>query len=154
MSWKPVVLDSGDGDRFLFKIGLVNIKVSSAMTDNQYFCAETILPPGANVEPHSHPEAEMFYILEGEFTFYVSDMNKPITATSGAFINVPPHELHAFRCNGHTAGKIFGMATPGGEHGLESFFRQMGFAVEHEEQIPDLNQPIDKVQEEIAKLRK
>lgn len=81
MSWKPVVLGAGEGDKLLFKIGLVNIKVASAMMDNQYFCAETTLPPGASVEPHSHPEAEMFYILEGEFTFCVSDMNKLITAS-------------------------------------------------------------------------
>lgn len=80
-------------------------------------------------------------------------MNKRITATLGAFINVPPHELHAFRCDGQTAGKIFGMATPGDADGLEGFFRQMGFAAEHEEQIPDLNQPIEKVQAEIARLR-
>jgi quercetin dioxygenase-like cupin family protein len=72
-NWKTVVLQEGEGEKILFRIGLMTFKVSSNQTDDNFIICETELPPGVNVEPHSHPEAETFYILEGEFTFYVED---------------------------------------------------------------------------------
>jgi hypothetical protein len=58
--WKPVILQEGEGERILFRIGLMTFKVSSFQTDDNFMACETELPPEANVEPHSHPEAETF----------------------------------------------------------------------------------------------
>jgi quercetin dioxygenase-like cupin family protein len=153
MSWPPVIRQPGEGEKILFKIGLMTFKVSSAMTDGQFMFCETELPPGASVEPHQHPEAEVFYILHGAFTFRVGDMDNPVSCNAGAFISVPPHVLHAFENAGPSAGRILGMMMPSGPDGLESLFRRFGVAVEREDEIPDVNAPIEQWQAMIARRK-
>ena len=104
---------------------------------------ETELPPKAYVEPHSHPEAETFYILEGEFTFYVEDIDSGIKCAKGAFVSVPPNIEHSFKNIGGNKGKILGTIAPGGAKGLESLFRNFGVKFTDEDTIPDLNKPIE-----------
>jgi quercetin dioxygenase-like cupin family protein len=152
-NWKSVILQEGEGEKILFRIGLMTLKVSSSQTDDNLMICETELPPGATVEPHSHPEAETFYILEGEFTFYVEDLDKPIACTKGAFLCVPPHIIHSFKNTGGRKGKILGTITPGGSQGLESLFRTFGVRVTDNDVIPDLNKPVEHLIETINNLR-
>jgi len=152
-NWEPVILKESEGEKILFRIGLMTFKVSSSQTDDHFMICETELPPGANVEPHSHPEAETFYILEGEFTFYVDDIKKPIDCTKGAFLSVPPHIIHSFNNTGSRKGKILGMMTPGGSKGLESLFRTFGVRVLDNDILPDLNKPVEHLIETINILR-
>jgi len=153
MSWEPVIRQPGEGEKILFKIGLMTFKAPSSLTDGHFAVCETELPPEANVEPHHHPEAEVFYILDGEFTFYVDDMARPIPCGPGAFLCVPPHVVHAFANTGKSSGRILGMMTPGGPTGLESFFRQMGVPVDRDEDVPDLNKPVGHLQAVIAERK-
>lgn len=151
--WKSIVLRQGEGEKILFRIGLMTFKVSSSMTNDNFLICETELPPEANVEPHAHPEAETFYILDGEFTFYVEDMNKPITCEQGAFISVSPYVKHAFQNTGKKSGKILGTMIPGGANGLESLFRTMGIPLKDTDEVPDLNKPVNHLLEAMAKMR-
>ncbi|SIO16416.1 Cupin domain-containing protein [Singulisphaera sp. GP187] len=153
MSWEPVIRQSGEGEKILFKIGLMTFKVSSAQTNGHFMISETELPPKASVEPHHHPEAEVFYILSGQFIFYVSDMNRPTPCGPGAFVCVPPHVLHAFANSGDSSGRILGLMMPGGSDGLESFFRQVGVPVVWDKDVPDLNQPVEHLQAVIAERK-
>lgn len=153
MSWEPVIRQPGEGEKVLFKIGLMTFKVSSALTDGQFVICETELPPKASVEPHHHPEAEVFYVLSGQFVFYVSDMRLPISCGSGAFVSVPPHVPHAFGNAGDSSGRILGMMMPGGPDGLESLFRQAGVPVARDEEIPDLNKPVEHLQSIITQRK-
>src|SRR3954454_14975076 len=141
MSWEPVVRQPGEGERILFRIGWMTFKVSSALTDGHFIICETDLPPGANVEPHQHPEAEVFYILDGQFEFHVGDMTHPVSCGPGSFVSVPPHVPHAFGNSGHAAGQILGMMMPGGADGLESLFRKVGVPMSPDEEAPDLDRP-------------
>lgn len=151
--WEPVILHEGEGEKILFRIGLMTFKVSSSQTADNLMICETELPPEANVEPHAHPEAETFYILEGKFTFYVEDMHTPIVCTKGAFISVPPNISHSFKNSGGTKGKILGTMTPGGAQGLESLFRTFGVPLAPEDTIPDLNQPVAHLLNSLHELR-
>lgn len=156
MSWQPVVRQPGGGEQILFKIGLMTFKASSADTDGQFVVCETVLPPGAAVEPHQHPEAEWFYVLSGEFAFWVGDAaegGEPIVCGPGAFVSVPPHVRHAYEHRGATAGRILGMMMPGGSGGLESFFRQMGVPIRGPEDVPDLDQPVAHLRDVIGRRR-
>ncbi len=94
--WETVILNEGEGEKILFRIGLMTFKVSSSQTNDNFMICETELPPEANVEPHSHHEAETFYILEGEFTFLVEGIDEPRICKKGAFVSVPPHITHSF----------------------------------------------------------
>ena len=151
--WETVILNEGEGEKILFRIGLMTFKVSSSQTDNSFMICETELPPEANVESHSHPEAETFYILEGEFTFLVEGVNEPKICKKGAFVSVPPHVTHSFKNSGGKKGKIFGTMTPGGAQGLESLFRNFGVKLSNDDIIPDLNKPVEHLIQEITRLR-
>ena len=131
----------------------MTFKATSAETDGQFAFIETILPPGADVEPHQHPEAEVFYVLEGEFAFWVGEASEPKVCGPGSFLCVPPHVRHAYKNPTDEAGRMLGMLAPGGDGGLESFFRQMGVAIEHDEEVPDLQQPVEHLRAVIAERR-
>ena len=152
-NWKPIILQANEGEKILFRIGLMTFKVSSNQTDDNFMICETELPPKAYVEPHSHLEAETFYILEGEFTFYVEDMNKGVKCKKGAFISVPPHIEHSFKNTGGYKGKILGTMSPGGAKGLESLFRTFGVGLTDKDVIPDVNKPIEDWVKAVDNLR-
>ena len=153
MAWQPVVREEGEGERILFKVGLMTFKATSAETDGHFAFIETILPPGASVEPHQHPEAEVFYIVDGEFTFWVGNDELGRICGKGAFLSVPPHVRHAYRNHTGAPGKILGMLAPGGDGGLETFFRQVGVPLGDADAVPDLTQPVASLQSEIARRR-
>ena len=153
MSWHPIVRQPGEGEQILFKIGLMTFKAASSETDGQFMVCETVLPPGAAVEPHQHPEAEWFYVLDGEFAFWVGDDDTPVTCGPGAFVSAPPHVRHAYANRGAAAGRILGMLAPAAAGGLESFFRQMGVPVRSTADIPDLDRPVAHLQAVIAHRR-
>ncbi|WP_132572346.1 cupin domain-containing protein [Rhizobium sp. IY2] len=137
----------------MFKVGLMTFKATSAETNGQFAFIETILPPGARVEPHQHPEAEVFFILDGEFTFWIGDEEEATTSGKGAFLSVPPYVRHAYWNHTDVPGKILGMLAPGGNGGLETFFRQVGVPLHEGDDIPDLTRPVDFLHEEIERHR-
>jgi quercetin dioxygenase-like cupin family protein len=149
---KAVVLHRGEGEKILFRIGLMTFKVSSSMTNNNFVICETELPPGAAVDEHSHTEAETFYILEGDFTFFLDTM-EAVICTQGAFVHVPPNVRHGFKNSGAKSGKILGTMFPGGENGLESLFRRMGIKLDDTDEIPDLNNPVESLLDTMNKMR-
>ena len=153
MPWEPIVLQPNEGEKCLFKIGLMTFKAPSYKTDAQFAFIETELPPGASVERHHHLEAEVFYILSGQFRFSIGDIYEDVSCGVGAFICVPPHVHHSFANIGERAGRILGMLAPASPQGLESFFRTMSVPVDGDEEIPDLNQPVENVQRAIAQRR-
>jgi hypothetical protein len=51
MSWQTVVRRPGEGERVLFKVGLMTFLATSAETDGHVALLETVLPPSAAVEP-------------------------------------------------------------------------------------------------------
>jgi len=66
----------------------MTFKVSSSQTNDNFMICETV-PPEANVEPHSHPEAETFYILKVNLLFLVEGVNEPKICKIGAFVSPP-----------------------------------------------------------------
>lgn len=153
MQWKPVMRAQGEGEQILFKVGLMTFKAASTETNGQFAFIETILPPGARVEPHQHPAAEVFYILDGEFTFWIGEDPQGTKCGKGAFLSVPPHVRHAYWNHTNVPGKILGMLAPGGDGGLETFFRQVGVPLTEGDEVPDLNQPVEHLHQEIARRR-
>lgn len=153
MQWKTVMRADGEGEQILFKVGLMTFKATSAETNGQFAFIETILPPGARVEPHQHPEAEVFYILDSEITFWIGDEPQGTISGKGAFLSVPPHIRHAYWNHADAPGKILGMLAPGSDGGLESFFRQVGVPLQTGDEVPDLTRSVEHLHEEIARRR-
>ena len=153
MPWEPIVLHRLEGERLLFKIGVMTFKAPSFKTDGQFAFIETELPQGASVERHQHPEAEMFYIISGQFDFWVAETTEAVRCRPGAFLLVPPNVSHAFANTGEQSGTIFGMLAPAMDGGLESFFRAMSVPINEDEHL-DMNQPVERVREMIAQRRR
>jgi quercetin dioxygenase-like cupin family protein len=143
----------GKGEQVLFKVGLMTFLATSAETDGHFALLGTVLPPGAAVEPHQHPEAAWWYVLAGEFRFTIGDPGEAVVAGPGTFPNVPPHVRHAYEHRGQTAGRLLGMLLPGGDGGRETFFRQVGVPVRTAADVPDLHQPVAHLQAVIAARR-
>ena len=153
MAWEQVVRLPGDGEQILFKVGLMTFKASSTETDGAFAMIETVLPPGASVELHAHAEAEWWYVLDGSFSFTLGNEHRQQLAERGSFLCAPPHIPHAYSNVGTAAGRLLGMLLPGGDGGLETFFRQVGVPVRSPADIPDLNKPIQHLLDVIAARR-
>jgi mannose-6-phosphate isomerase-like protein (cupin superfamily) len=75
---------------------------------------------GAGPPPHTHREhEEVFYVLEGEFEFFVGDDHA--AAPMGTLIVVPRGTRHHFR--GKPGSRLLVIAIPGG---LAGFFEELG----------------------------
>lgn len=134
------IIHPNEGETLMFMGNLYTIKISAAATDNQYFLFEELVPPTAGPPLHRHPEAEVFYVVQGEFEFILNDIQTSIRATQGDIINVPSQAVHTFKNIGSTVGKLLIFVIPGDE---EEFFREAGIPISDLSQVPDLNQPPD-----------
>ncbi len=97
--------------------------VAPEETANQSSLYKGILPPGIIIPLHSHPDSEVFYVLEGSLEVYQeSGAHKGWqTASSGTALAVPPGVKHALR-NSTSAPSVTIAVT---QHGLYEFFREI-----------------------------
>lgn len=68
---------------------------------------------------HRHDYVEIFYVLEGEFTFQLGD--EQIDVLAGTCLFVPGGEAHTFRHIGEGVGRLLTVCIPGG---LDRLFRE------------------------------
>ncbi len=79
-------LGAEEGEAFWVLGMLETIKISRDNTAGQYGLVEIVVPTGLGSPWHVHPdEDEWFYVLDGEFTFYVGDARLSLPAGSFAF---------------------------------------------------------------------
>ncbi len=99
----PHVFGAGEGEAFWFFGGLTTVKASALQPGGRYAITEQLLPRMTATPLHSQPEDdESFYVLEGELTFYLGD-GEPMTASAGAFVQVPAGAAHAYQVDSETA---------------------------------------------------
>jgi quercetin dioxygenase-like cupin family protein len=80
------LLDKGEGEAYWLLGMLEIVKISGADTGGEYGLVEITVRAGEGSPWHVHPEEdEWFYVLEGEFTFYVGDTRLSLSAGSFAF---------------------------------------------------------------------
>lgn len=122
----PVVLDSGEG-KYLGVLGdLYRFLVTGQATNGAYAALEIKSFPGMGPPPHiHHREAEMFYVLEGEFNLLCGD--RLMRAKPGAFAHVPPGTLHTYKNVGSEPGRLLAVITPAG---FEKFLEEIGHPVD------------------------
>ena len=110
-----------------FRLGLDEITVlaTSAQTNGDLFAVEVRMPPrGGTPVIHRHSPSEIYYVLEGEFTFYVGDANstpQPVTATAGDVVPLPGGTPHTIRNQSDLDAVAFVVHAPG--PAMEGFSR-------------------------------
>jgi oxalate decarboxylase/phosphoglucose isomerase-like protein (cupin superfamily) len=100
-------------------------------------------------EPHSMGPArhyhegltELFYILEGTFTFLVGEQIH--RAPAGSTIVVPPHTVHAFHNAEEEPARILVMVLPGGFEGFFDAARELESPATDTERWQKINETWD-----------
>lgn len=120
---------AGDGSAYSLIGELITFKVTSAQTGDTFSMTELLSPPQGGPPLHTHPAAEAFIILEGEFEFSGLDRGEPYTihATPGDIVYIPGSAPHTYKTVSATPGKALGVLVPGGE--MERFFAEVGTSV-------------------------
>ena len=108
---KVVLRGPGDGDAINLPMdGLqarIIRKASRSETSGHWALGEAWQDAGFENPPHTHDEAEAFYVLEGEYTFY-TDAEPAEGIGPGTFVFIPPGAVHGFR-TGPEGGRLLCM---------------------------------------------
>lgn len=111
---------------------VLGVSVTRLVSNNEtgdHFCiAEAVVPPGVGIPLHSHPDVEMFYVIEGELRLMRMVNNTPdemIVGTNQAGF-VPSNALHGFINAGTIAARVIITCTKG----LEQFLMEAGTPVD------------------------
>jgi quercetin dioxygenase-like cupin family protein len=73
------------------------------------------MPAGTGAEPHSHPNEQWIYIVEGTFLARVAD--KDIEARPGTVLYIPSNTVHSVRAGPQSDGLFF--TVKDASHGLQ-----------------------------------
>ncbi|MCO5996290.1 cupin domain-containing protein [Actinoallomurus rhizosphaericola] len=128
---RPYVLAAGEGEPAASEGSTMRIKASAESTGGGLGLLEGVDAPGFATPLHRHDVAELWYILDGHYDFYVAGEWLP--AGTGAVVFVPGGLVHGLRA-GPAGGRKLTAIIPGGPEG---FFRDMHRAIETDAGTPE-----------------
>ena len=139
-------IPAGEGQAFDIIGELVTLKAISAETGGAFTVMELTSPPQGGPPLHTHPSAETFTILEGEFEFSGIDQGAlyAIRATPGDTVFIPGGAPHTYKTVSATPGKTLCVFVPGVE--MERFFAEAGTPVTDPSTPPVAAGPPDEAQ--------
>jgi quercetin dioxygenase-like cupin family protein len=115
------------------------ILITGEESGGAFAMIEILVPPQHGPPPHvHHREDEVFYVLEGEFTFTVA--GQTIHATTGQTLYGKRDVPHTFKNTGNKAGRLLVVITPAG---LEKFFAEIGTPLASPQSAPVEPTPAD-----------
>ena len=104
-------------ERFQLGTDEITVLATSAQTRGDLFAVEVRMPPGGGPPViHQHEPSEIYYVLEGEFTFYVGDTDitpRQVTAGPGDVVPLPGGTPHTVRNQSNADAVAFVVHTPG-----------------------------------------
>jgi len=108
----PIVLAPGEGRRYAMGSIFALFKADDNETAGHYSISEWWLEPfSTGPGAHSHPEDDVFYVLEGTMSFLIGD--QWINASKGSFILVPGGTTHDFENRSSVRTGVLNFSTPG-----------------------------------------
>ena len=115
MDMLPV--DRSAAERFQLGTDEITVLATSAQTRGDLFAVEVRMPPGGGPPViHQHEPSEIYYVLEGEFTFYVGDADitpRRVTAGRGDVVPLPGGTPHTVRNQSNADAVAFVVHAPG-----------------------------------------
>ena len=91
----------------------VFFKADGAETGGAYSISEWWLEPHTQGPgAHSHPEDDIFFVIEGTMSFLLGD--EWTHATAGSFVLVPGGVTHDFENRGNARAGVLNFSVPGG----------------------------------------
>ena len=111
---KVVLRGPAEGESIILPMGRqrarITRKASRTETGGHWAIGEASQDPGFDNPPHTHDEAEAFYVLEGSYTFYTGTAPAEGVGPS-TFVFIPPGAVHGFRTV-QKAGGYFAFGRP------------------------------------------
>lgn len=109
---KPIILSPGEGRSYSMGTMSAVFKADSDEGNGAYSISEWWLEPySKGPGAHSHPEDDIFYVLEGVMSFLVGD--KWIDAPKGSFVLAPSGVTHDFENRTDARAGALNFSTPG-----------------------------------------
>lgn len=101
--------------------GTYRVLVPGTQTNDSYAVIEMSVPPGAGPVPHAHPDfEELFFVLEGELTFYTKEGSTLVQ--KGDTVVIPKGGMvHNFKNLAEQPAKLLCTVMPAG---LDQFFTE------------------------------
>ncbi|RFU70170.1 cupin domain-containing protein [Peribacillus saganii] len=125
-----------DTNTYHFLSEKVTVLVSGEDTNGEYSVAHIIEPPKLGPPLHIHEnDDETFYILKGQFTFFVGD--DIIEAKPGDYVFAPRGIPHRF-LSGSEQSEFIVTASPAG---FDQFVKQLGTSVPKDAPLPEVKPP-------------
>lgn len=96
--------------------------VSNGETGEHFGAFHATVPPGAGIPVHSHPDVELFFVIEGELQLLRESDGEPVGIPAGHAGFVPAYALHGFVNAGPEEARVLITCT----RGLENFLLEAG----------------------------
>ncbi|HEU4352003.1 MAG TPA: cupin domain-containing protein [Burkholderiales bacterium] len=110
---KPILLRTGKGRSYPMGRISALFKADGAETASRYSISEWWLEPHTKGPgAHSHPEDDVFFVIEGTMSFLIG--NEWTHATAGSFVLVPGGVTHDFENRGSARAGVLNFSVPGG----------------------------------------
>jgi quercetin dioxygenase-like cupin family protein len=101
---------------FQFYATQMTVRLTTPETSGAYALMEMHHPPGVGPALHVHPRSpESFYVLEGQYTFFLDGESVPVHP--GSAVSIPAGMPHRY-VSGPGGGRLLVMIPPG----LEEYF--------------------------------
>jgi quercetin dioxygenase-like cupin family protein len=105
-------LAPGEGRQYPMGRLRATFKADGAETNSGYSISEWWLDPHTKGPgPHSHPEDDVFYVLDGTMSVFVDD--EWIEAPKGSFVLVPAGATHDFENRSDAPAGVLNVSAPG-----------------------------------------
>lgn len=140
--------DVSNATRRLYRgTSVMNFRLSSTDSNNALSIIDVHMYKGTEPPRHVHDlEDETFIIMDGEVTFFISEMM--IKAYPGEIVFAPRGVAHSFRIDTETA-KFRQVITPGG---FDKFFWQQSVPYSAGEPIKPIGPPSPEAVQSVLKL--
>lgn len=107
---RAYVLADEEGEAIWFAGALMVLKASSSQTEGRFSMFDQRVPGGYTVPLHvHHDEDEVWYVLDGEATFYYGE--ERLTAGIGATVFLPKGVPHTFKV-GPDGARLLTLSAP------------------------------------------
>jgi mannose-6-phosphate isomerase-like protein (cupin superfamily) len=111
-SVKPIFLLPGEGRAYAMGRISAVFKADGDETNKRYSISEWWLEPHtAGPGAHSHPEDDVFYVIEGTMSFLIGD--HWVDAQRGALVLAPGGVTHDFENRGSSRAGVLNFSVPG-----------------------------------------
>lgn len=119
---QPRLFAPGEGEHVWFLNTLQTLKLGRAETGNNLTVLEFLAPPGFGPPLHRHDlEDELFFVLEGEVTFWCGGQDT--TYGPGGLAWLPRGLAHRFQVGDAGPARVFQLTTPAQ---FDDFVRRIG----------------------------